>query len=196
MEPIFERIHAFTAKWEGGYVNHPSDPGGATNHGISLRYLEAAGLDINGDGKVDAADVRALTPPLAQGIYYRDFWRMPGICRLPPLVAAVVYDGAVNMGTGRSIRHLQERCNAFLKVAAIIAVDGALGPRTETAVRKVCAVSPAHALVLATAVLERRSEYYKDLARQDRFKPFLKGWQNRVAALWEYILRLNDEGVA
>ena len=196
MEPIFESIHQFTAQWEGGYVDHPSDPGGATNFGISLRYLKGAGIDVNGDGRVDVQDIRALTPPVAKGIYYRDFWQGPGIYRLPALVAAVVYDGGVNMGVGRSIRHLQERCNGFLKAKDALTVDGKLGPKTEAAVRKVCALSPSHPLVLATAVLERRSDYYKELARQDRFKPFLKGWQRRVKALWDYLHELRKKGVA
>ena len=42
----FEKAHEFTSRWEGGYVNHAADPGGATNFGISLRFLKSQGLDI------------------------------------------------------------------------------------------------------------------------------------------------------
>ena len=77
-----------------------------------------------------------------------------------------------------------------------LAVDGKLGPKTENAVRKVCALSPSHSLALATAVLERRSEYYKELARQDRFKPFPNGWPSSVTALWEFLHELHKKGVA
>lgn len=196
MESTFERIHQFTARWEGGYVNHPSDPGGATNYGISLRYLQDAGMDINEDGLINAQDVRALTPEIAKAIYYREFWKSPRIDRLPVLVAAVVYDGAVNMGAGRSIRQLQERCSAFLPAKSALALDGVIGLQTEAAVKRICATAESAQLVLGTAILERRSAYYKELARQERFKPFLNGWQRRVKDLFDYIHALHKEGVS
>ena len=185
MDAYFEKAHAFTAKWEGGYVNHPSDPGGATNYGISLRYLQDIGEDVNGDGKVDAHDIRALSPGQARAVYFRDFWGAPGIYRLPGVVAVVVYDGAVNMGAGRSIRQLQDSCNGFPGRGCNLALDGQIGPKTEYAVRNICRETPA--LLLATAVLERRLAFYQGLARQSRFQPFLRGWKNRTGALLEYI---------
>ena len=58
MQDIFGLAHAFTAKWEGGFVNHPNDPCGATNYGVSLRWLKDDGIDVNGDSRIDLADIR------------------------------------------------------------------------------------------------------------------------------------------
>ena len=47
----FAKAHAFTARWEGGFTDHPADPGGVTNHGVSLRFLRGQKEDIDGDGE-------------------------------------------------------------------------------------------------------------------------------------------------
>lgn len=73
----FNKPHAFTAKWEGGYCNDPDDPGGATNYGISLRWLKSLGLnqgDIDRDGDIDASDIRALSKEQAAALFKEKFW--------------------------------------------------------------------------------------------------------------------------
>ena len=73
----FEKAHAFVARMEGGFVDDPADPGGTTNYGVSLRFLKSQGLeagDIDGDGDIDADDIRALTPERAAGVLRRAFW--------------------------------------------------------------------------------------------------------------------------
>ena len=57
-----ESIAAEIVRREGGYVNDPDDPGGATNHGVTIHTMRRLGLDLTGDGKVDVADVKALGP--------------------------------------------------------------------------------------------------------------------------------------
>ena len=57
-----ESIAAEIVRREGGYVNDPDDPGGATNHGVTIHTMKGLGLDLTGDGKVDTADVKALAP--------------------------------------------------------------------------------------------------------------------------------------
>ncbi|HVL21832.1 MAG TPA: glycosyl hydrolase 108 family protein, partial [Amaricoccus sp.] len=70
-----ESIAADIVRREGGYVNDPDDPGGATNHGVTLGTLRRLGLDLTGDGTIDARDVRALPPGKAAEIYLRHYFR-------------------------------------------------------------------------------------------------------------------------
>ena len=102
MRSIFARAHAFTARWEGGFANHANDPGGATQYGVSLRWLRGIGCDLNGDGDIDAADVKAVTPELARDLFRIHFWETAVCDLLPPLIAVPLYDAAVNMGTQRA----------------------------------------------------------------------------------------------
>ena len=69
----FEFAHKFTSKWEGGFVDHKNDPGGATNYGVSLRWLKNEGIDIDGDGKIDINDIKALTPSKAAELFKKEF---------------------------------------------------------------------------------------------------------------------------
>lgn len=194
MPTAFELAHTFTAKWEGGYVNHPSDPGGATNYGISLRFLEAQGLDIDGDGKVDGNDVRALTPQTAASIYREHFWERPGLDRLPMLVAVAVYDAGVNLGVMRAVKHLQECCSAL--DSEPLAIDGKLGPRTVARVGATCADMNGQ-LAFCAKLMDRRATYYNAIADNNpRLDVFRKGWMRRTLALWDYIYGLVHTGVA
>ena len=190
MPDFFSIAHAFTSKWEGGFVDHPNDPGGATNFGISLRWLKDAGLDINDDGIVDKKDVRALTPDMAATLYRKYFWNDPRIFLLHPLVAVAVYDGAVNMGIARSIRHLQEFCNVCGQ-SRRVTEDGVLGPLTLAAVQ--ATFTP---LLVAEGVVDKRLAYYDRLASNPRFTPFQRGWNNRAYALLAYVRELAVKGVA
>ena len=63
-QEVFEAAHAHVAKWEGGYFDHPNDPGGVTMYGVSLMFLKGLDLwggDIDGDGDIDRDDVLAVT---------------------------------------------------------------------------------------------------------------------------------------
>ena len=64
-----EEIAAEIVAREGGYVDDPDDPGGATNHGVTLGTLRRLGRDLTGDGRIDRADVRALSARDAARIY-------------------------------------------------------------------------------------------------------------------------------
>ena len=65
----------FVLKWEGDkFTNHPSDPGGATKYGITLATAKAAKLDKNGDGIINAEDVKHLTLADAVGVYREKYW--------------------------------------------------------------------------------------------------------------------------
>jgi len=139
---------------EGGFVNDPDDPGGATNHGVTIHTLRRLGLDLTGDGRVTEADVRALTRAQAVDIYIEHYFRRPGIAQLPEPLQASVFDMHVNAGSN-AVRILQR---LLVDMGHDIAVDGAIGPQTIRAAHAAQAVAPGH---LADAYgIARRNYYY------------------------------------
>ena len=169
----FEKAHDFVSRWEGGYVDNPADPGGATNYGISLRFLKGKGLDIgdiDGDGDIDVDDIRALTLDKAKALMRRNFWDVFPLDNVKPLCAMVIYDTAVNMGVGYAKKMTQQ--------ALGVAVDGRWGPLTWGAL-KLC-----NDRKTAAAMCHIRRERYCELARNNpALGAFLKGWLRRVDAL-------------
>lgn len=183
MSDIFDHALEFVLRWEGGFVNDPKDPGGATNHGISFRFLknqapELADIDRNGD--IDADDVFAMTEANARRIYRRIFWEGLKLERLPDPLAMLVMDTAVNMGKSRAVRILQKAITAF---DVDIKVDGILGP--VTAGPGVRAVAPD--LLAREFVVERIRQYAAICKRNETLKRFLHGWVNRTLALHEAV---------
>ena len=142
---------------EGGYVNDPDDPGGATKHGVTLKTLQALGLDLTGDGRVDATDLRRLTPEKAAEIYVEHYFRRTGIGRLPEALQASVFDMYVNAGAN-AVRVLQRLLN---EMGHALDADGVLGPRTAEAAATAAADDPA---LLADAYGIARRNYYYALA--------------------------------
>lgn len=152
-----EQIAAQIVAREGGYVNDPDDPGGATNHGVTLGTMRRLGLDLNGDGRVDTADVRALTPARAAGIYVQHYFRAPRLDRLPPMLQASVFDMQVNAGA-TAVRLLQR---LVTRMGFACADDGIVGAQTVAAARAAAAAAPDH---LADAYGIARRNYYYALA--------------------------------
>ena len=142
---------------EGGYVNDPDDPGGATNFGVTIGTMRRLGLDLTGDGAVSVADVKALTRADAERIFVEHYFKRPGISRLPEVVQASVFDMYVNAGAN-AVRILQRLLGAF---GHPVAVDGALGPQTERMSHLVFEAAPAH---FADAYGIARRNYYYQLA--------------------------------
>lgn len=169
----FTRAHAFVAKFEGGFVNHPSDPGGATNYGVSLRFLQQQGLavgDIDGDGDIDIDDIRSLTPETAADILKANFWTPLRLDNLPEPLALALYDTAVNMGPGTARRLAQK--------ALGVEVDGKWGPQTLAAFMRCDARETALAVVRL-----RRGSYTALVANNRRLESFYTGWMRRMHAL-------------
>ena len=99
----FSACLAFTLGFEGGFVNDPRDPGGATNRGITIATLShelGRGATIK--------DVRSLSLETASAIYRKKYWNL--ICgdALPPGVDALAFDIAVNAGAGRALQWLAQ----------------------------------------------------------------------------------------
>ena len=79
--PSVEEVAAQIVAREGGYVNDPDDPGGATNYGVTIGTMKSLGLDLNKDGRVDANDVKMLTRGQAQQIFVEHYFRRPRLAR-------------------------------------------------------------------------------------------------------------------
>ena len=139
---------------EGGYVNDPDDPGGATNYGVTIHTMRRLGLDLNRDGQVTAADVRALTRAQAIDIFIEHYFERPGINRLPAPLQPSVFDMYVNAGSNavrilqRLVRDMRIECS----------VDGVIGPQTVGAVERAMASAPTH--FVDAYGISRRNYYY------------------------------------
>ena len=136
---------------EGGYVNHAADPGGETNFGISKRAYPQV-------------DIKNLTRDAARQIYKRDYWDRAQCDKLPPTLAYLLFDCAVNSGIGQSIR--------FLQRALGVADDGVLGPMSIAAIQRMDSES------LCARFLGQRLDF---MTRLSTFETFGKGWSRRVA---------------
>lgn len=150
-----DQIAAEIVTREGGYVNDPDDPGGATKYGVTLDTLRRLKLDLTGDGKIGEADVKALTRAQAETIFKQHYFRGPGIDRLPALLHATVFDMQVNAGAN-AVKILQR---LVTRMGFATAVDGVIGPKTIAAVRDAALAAPRH---IADAYgIERRNYYYR-----------------------------------
>ena len=148
--------------YEGGYSDHPLDPGGATNLGITM-----AELGKWRGGAVSKADVKALTWDEAAAIYRRKYWDAMRCDDLPAGIDLAVYDCAVNQGVGRAARYLQQASGAK--------VDGIMGPVT------VAAVSMVDPGTLLAEFMAQRMLGYGLL--QKLFKTFGLGWSRRLMGI-------------
>ena len=144
---------------EGGYVHHPSDPGGRTNLGVTQATWE------NWVGREsDEAEMRGLTPEKVEPMYKKKYWDAVRGDELPIGLDYLMFDFAVNAGAGRAIKTLQ--------AAVGVTPDGGFGPMTMAAVQ---AVDP-------NELIERFSQAKEDFYRSlTTFATFGKGWLNRVA---------------
>jgi lysozyme family protein len=170
MQSNFEQCLKELLVHEGGFVNHPQDPGGMTNLGVTKRVWE----EWTGH-EVDEKQMRALTPELVAPLYKRKYW---DACRSDDLVSGVdyaVFDVAVNSGAGRAIK--------FLQSCVGVDADGGFGPRTLDAV-KVAEKDPERLIELYSA---KRLEFLQSLKT---FETFGKGWSRRVAEVKDKALAM------
>jgi len=142
---------------EGGYVNDPDDPGGATNFGVTIHTMRRLGLDLDGDGDVDARDVRSLSREQAISIFIDHYFTRPGIKDLPAAMHATVFDMYVNAGSN-AVRILQ-RLLRDMRIE--VSIDGIIGPQTIAAAKQGMDAAPNH-FVDAYGIARRN--YYYNLA--------------------------------
>jgi lysozyme family protein len=158
MTDNFDNVMALVLKEEGGFSNDPRDPGGMTNLGVTKRVWEAfVGRDV------DEAAMRALTPAAVAPLYRQNYWNRVHGDELPLGVDYAVMDYAVNSGTSRAARTLQQACG--------VEDDGAIGPQTMQA------VNAADPITLIDAVCDQRLAFLQALPS---FGTFGRGWTARV----------------
>ncbi|SDE92966.1 holin-associated N-acetylmuramidase [Limimaricola pyoseonensis] len=180
MQSVREIAEAIVAR-EGGYVNDPDDPGGATKHGVTLGTLRRLGRDLDGDGRVTEADVKALTPDQAVEIFIEHYYRRPRIDALPEPLRPSVFDMYVNAGAN-AVKILQ-RLLRDMRIE--IAVDGIIGPQTIAAAARAQQAAPEH---FADAYgIARRNWYYRLADRRPRSRKYARardggkgGWIRRA----------------
>jgi lysozyme family protein len=170
MQSNFENCLKLMLAHEGGYVNHPQDPGGMTNLGVTKRVWEEwLGRPTN------EKEMRALTPTMVKPLYKRKYWDAIRADELVDGVDYCVFDVAVNSGVGRAIKFLQQSVGAT--------PDGGFGPITMALVKK-AESDPVNLIELYCA---RRMEFLQSLRT---FETFGKGWSRRVAEVKEKALKM------
>lgn len=159
MADVFAQALAAVLIHEGGYVNHPKDPGGATNKGVTQavydQWRRKAGKPVQ--------SVRDITTAELGAIYRSGYWDAASCDKLPPGVSYMIFDLAVNSGPGRAAKFLQE--------CAGVVADGKIGPKTLDAVNAMKRSD------LIRALQRRRERFYRGLPT---FATFGKGWMRRL----------------
>lgn len=167
---------------EGGFVNDPDDPGGATKYGVTIHTLrDIPWGDLDRDGDIDAMDVRALSPEHAVQIFEERYFHGPRIDELPEALHATVFDMYVNAGAN-AVRILQR---LLRKLGHEVIVDGAIGPQTIGATRR--AFGEVGAPLVDMYGIERRNYYFAIADRRPASRKYARtraggkgGWIRRA----------------
>lgn len=149
---------------EGGWANHPKDPGGATMKGVIQRVYDGYRRRLN----LPVQSVRLISDHELQEIYRKQYWDEIKGDELPQGVDYVVFDGAVNSGPLQSIKWLQRALGALYTGK----VDGVMGQGTLGALAM---VNDCDALI--AKIIERREAFLRALKT---FSTFGKGWMSRI----------------
>ena len=153
---------------EGGYVNHPKDPGGETNLGVTKRVYEEWG------GK---KDMKQLTVEDVSPIYKTNYWHKIKGDSLPGGLDLCVFDFGVNAGPGRAAKYLQTQIGTI--------ADGGIGPNT---LKKLDEYRSMHDIEeVIKKYQDTRLDYYKQLST---FATFGRGWTRRVEETTQLALKL------
>lgn len=170
----FDSFFPTLLKHEGGFVNDPVDPGGATNKGVTFATFKLYAPDLLGIAHPSVDDLKQLTDQQAGKIYKKQYWdKVRGDAIDSQEIANFLFDFQVNAGANAT-NTLQRVLNA-LGAKPQLVVDGSVGPGT------LAAINGADQAALYKAFKEARRKYYQDLVqRRPALNKFLNGWMNRV----------------
>lgn len=165
----FELAIRKTLEHEGGYVDHPNDPGGATKYGISLRWYRSV-IDPN----ATVNDIKSMSVEDAKTLYRDHFWIDAYDRIFSERVAAKVFDMAVNMGKSQAHKLAQRAAQAC---GAKLEDDGVLGPVS------IGAINGIDEGAMMAALKATQAAFYRSLASaKPQFKSFINGWLKRAYA--------------
>lgn len=168
MKHNFDACFDEMIKSEGGYVNHPKDPGGRTNLGVTQKVWEFY------TGKpATESDMRALTKDVVKPLYRKNYWDEVCGDKLPSGVDYVLFDLAVNSGYMRAVKILQRTLR--------IKEDGVFGPDTMSK------VSSANSRELVQDICDERLKFLQALSTWNTFG---RGWSSRVKHVKELALKM------
>lgn len=153
---------------EGGFVDDPDDPGGATKHGVTIGTMQRLGLDIDGDGQITKADVRRLTKGQVETIFKNHYFMKPKIHKIYEPLQPSVYDMYVNSGDN-AVRILQRLVRLFDQECD---VDGAIGNETIGAVAAAAIAAPDH--IVDAYGIARRNYYYRLADKKYKLRKFAR----------------------
>lgn len=179
---------------EGGFVNDPDDPGGATNFGVTIHTMRRLALDLNSDGAVDVRDVHQLTQSDAVEIFIQHYFEAPRISGLPQALQASVFDMYVNAGAN-AVKILQQ---LLRDMGFDVVVDGALGPQSFAAVQAAYAKAPQQ--MVDAYGIARRNYYFRLADRRAASRKYARtkaggkgGWITRAEEFIAPKYHLNQE---
>lgn len=155
----FNRAFDLLISHEGGFSNHPDDPGGATMYGVTEKVARANGFTGN---------MRDYTLDMAKAVYRKSYWDACRCEQMPNEIRYPLFDAAVNSGPVQSIKWLQQ--------ALGVKSDGIIGPVTLKTTLE------ANPYALRQAMIGKRLRFMTDLRN---WPSFSKGWSRRIAAILE-----------
>lgn len=168
---------------EGGYINDPDDPGGATKYGVTIHTMRRLGLDLTGDNRIDSRDLQRLSRDEAKRIFIERYFDDARISLLPKILQASVFDMNVNAGR-HSVLILQR---LLVRMGYSVAVDGYIGPKTGAAAKAAAAAAADH---IADAYgIERRNYYYALADRRPASRKYVRRRDGRKGG---WILRAEE----
>lgn len=182
MKDNFATCLRLTLAYEGGYVNNPKDPGGATNHGVTIGTLRRLGIDVDGDGDSDVTDLKALRPADLEHVYRTFYWNPVQGDLLPPGIDLVAFDAGVMCGPSRGAKWVQG--------PAGVAPDGAIGPLS---IRAIAAAKPE---AVIDAACDARLAFCKRAKNRQTgallWPTFGTGWSSRIAKVRAAAVSMTD----
>lgn len=155
----FNRAFDLLITHEGGFSNHPDDPGGATMYGVTEVVARAEGY---------TGPMRELTLDFAKQVYRKRYWDACRCDQMPDVLRYPLFDAAVNSGPGQAIKWLQ--------AAVGVKADGAIGPVTQQAVN-MAAPQPTRQKMIGNRL--------RFMTQLSNWPSFSKGWARRIAAILE-----------
>jgi lysozyme family protein len=169
MSGRFLDIYKIVIEYEGGYVNHPNDPGGETYKGISRR------AHPNWEGWKLIDQKKPVPENLVQEFYHENYWKRLRGDEMPYPVGEYLFDFGVNAGITRAVIIVQRALN--------VTTDGVLGPVTMKAIQQ---QDPQK---LMYELLRQRINYYTDITmRKSQFQVFFLGWIRRTIEVFNKLI--------